>query len=633
MFNISGRIFSISVAVLVGTSSLFAQGSFILGIDDATKRGSVAYSVGPFSGVTISESEPNSDFGTADTMAVGDDFAGEIRTFSDVDYVAFTVAAGDSIQAETVDTGGIVNTELYLYDTDGITQLDYDDNDGSGYFSLISYTFGGAGTYYLAVHPGGSFTGTYSLEVRTTTYDALSPAWRYIRQVTEAVAPGVTRAGADGSVAVLGAADSTAKSDDAGAAYHFCVPLAAANCSLSGTVTFHDTAAAMQTFFNDLGTGAVNPSIIVFPGSFTSNDLDAAESAVLVTNATAIGAYLSSGGGLIAHGESSSSTVGCYDWLPSVFSGAAVTQHAFASFSLTNEGQFLLPAMDDNFYITGGGYFTGHGLDVYMTGGFDITTGPWSGVTVAEIEANDDYTTANSMAIGDDATGSIDAAGTDEDYLSFTAGAGDFTRLETVPVGGVDTTLTLYDIDGTTVLEFDDDGALPTGMSKIDYTLPAAGTYYVAVGSFFVYTGAWSLQTRTLSRGPDHEAIIGSLPSAWNWLGNDLAGVAGEPLAIPTGTLQAGSPCTLSLTDAAPNSTAFLVVGFSTIYANIKGGVLVPAAHAVIPLPTNASGELSFGTNLGAPPSGANFYIQYWILDAAGPCGFSASNAFSGTIP
>ena len=104
-----------------------------------------------------------------------------------------------------------------------------------------------------------------------------------------------------------------------------------------------------------------------------------------------------------------------------------------------------------------------------------------------------------------------------------------------------------------------------------------------------------SKQSRPTTQGPAHEVIVGSLPSAWDWLGNDLVGVNGKPLAIPTGTLQAGAPWTLSLTRAAPGSTAFLVVGLATVYSNMKGGVLVPRNDVVIPLPTNASGELSFG--------------------------------------
>ena len=624
-----------SALVTTVTSSLCAQGSFILGVDDWTFWGGVVNVDGPWSGVTVTEVEPNDDHLSANMLAVGDDFSGVIAVGgTERDYAAFTVAANDSIVAELVDIGGMWDSKLWLYDTDGVTRLAFNDDGGHLYLSKISYTFSTAGTYYLAVGPyDSSNDGAYSMQLRTTGHFGAAGSWVYIRKALEAVAPGVTRVGADGSVAVLGSSDSTVTFGDAGAAYHFCVPLAAVDTPLSGTVTFHDTAAAMAAFFSDLAAGSLNPSIIVLAGSAADNDMDAVEAAELANNAAAIGAYLASGGGLISHGDSySDAATSCYGWLPQVFPGAAVEQR-FTSPALTNEGGFRLPAIDDaDGYYSAEGCFTGHGLDVYWKSPGDAVLGPWSGVTVSELEVNDDYSTANPLVIGDDAAGSITAGGADEDTFAFALGEGDFISLRTVHVSGVDTTLSLYDTDGTTLIEFDDDGA-GYPYSLIEFIAPAGGMYYVAVGSYGTYTGAYSMETRTATPHPGDDVIVGSLPSPWSWLGNALSGAGGEPLAVPTGTLQAGSYLTLSLTRAAPTTTAFLIVGLQAVNAPVKGGVLVPANDAIVPLATGAVGELFFGGILGAPPSGASFYVQYWIVDAAGPAGYSASNAFSGTIP
>jgi hypothetical protein len=68
--------------------------------------------------------------------------------------------------------------------------------------------------------------------------------WLYIQKSLENLGPAVTRPGNDRSVAVMGATDSTATAANAGAAYHYAVPAAAANtASLSGVVTFHEGAA------------------------------------------------------------------------------------------------------------------------------------------------------------------------------------------------------------------------------------------------------------------------------------------------------------------------------------------------------------------------------------------------------
>jgi len=136
----------------------------------------------------------------------------------------------------------------------------------------------------------------------------LSNGWLYIQKALENLAPSVTLADNDGSVAVLGSTDSTAFSNNAGAAYHFAVPNAASATSfntLSGIVTFHNGATAINQFFTNLGNGAVKPAIIVTVGEGAQNDLDESiegEGTALTNNALAIANFVNSGGGLLSHG-------------------------------------------------------------------------------------------------------------------------------------------------------------------------------------------------------------------------------------------------------------------------------------------------------------------------------------------
>jgi hypothetical protein len=86
---------------------------------------------------------------------------------------------------------------------------------------------------------GDDLTDHGSVDLSTST-PILEDGWIYIARSLENIALQVTRAGNDGSVAVLGSEDSVADHNNAGAAYHFAVPEAGANtASLSGTVTFH----------------------------------------------------------------------------------------------------------------------------------------------------------------------------------------------------------------------------------------------------------------------------------------------------------------------------------------------------------------------------------------------------------
>jgi len=118
-------------------------------------------------------------------------------------------------------------------------------------------------------------------------------------------------------------------------------------------------------------------------------------------------------------------------------------------------------------------------------------------------------------------------------------------------------------------------------------------------------------------------------------LGQGLAGTHGVPSLIGTGTLISPAPVTLALSGALENSSAALVIGLAALGAPFKGGTMVPRPDVLVTgLPTDGSG----GFVVGAPwppglPAGFSTWYQLWIIDAAGPLGFSASNALRATTP
>ena len=612
------------------TAGEWDQGPVILGMDGWVGSGSVAIGTGPFSGVTVPESEPNNIFSEADPVGSSDDFTGNISSGAEEDYVSFYAEAGQGMVLETISGGGTLSdTTLTLYDMSGVSELEYDDDGGVGLYSRIDFFFPAAGTYYLAVESYGSGTGTYKLSLRPMGDPQPIGGWLYIWKALDAIAAKVYRPN-DGSVVVLGSSDSTATSNDAGAAYHHVVAAAAPNNpALSGVVSFYTGSASIGGFFSELALGNVSPAVIALPGSGTNNSLDSGEGLMLRNNADKIADFIATGGGLIAHGDESNGTV-AYGWLPYVFPGTTTGSSSVGA-QLSDEGRFYLPALQQADISTAAdGFFAGHNMSVYAYAVGVSVPGPGTGITISEQEPNDTSAQADQMEIGDDYTGDIQNAGNDQDRVAFAVAAYQTIIAETVQAGLSDTTLTLYDRNGTTQLAYDDDGAAASLMSRIEYTFITAGTYYMAVDSYSTNMGVFLMTLREELPPANLDVVIGTLPGAWLWRGNALAGSGAAPYLSGSGDLTPDSPFSLDLTRARANSPAFLILGFWEQALPFKGGVMVPNSLMVLPLATNGSGALSIsGTLSPSTPADATLFAQYWIQDSAGPEGFTASNGVS----
>ena len=122
----------------------------------------------------------------------------------------------------------------------------------------------------------------------------------------------------------------------------------------------------------------------------------------------------------------------------------------------------------------------------------------------------------------------------------------------------------------------------------------------------------------------------------WTDLGSGLAGLTGVPALAGTGTLEAGSPGALTLTNAQPAALTNLFVSFASTPAPFKGGVLMPVPSALmLALFTNGVGSipLAWAAWPAGVPSGSSLYFQYGIADPAAPAGVALSNALQAVTP
>lgn len=183
---------------------------------------------------------------------------------------------------------------------------------------------------------------------------------------------------------------------------------------------------------------------------------------------------------------------------------------------------------------------------------------------------------------------------------------------------------------------------------------------YLAAGTLFAMaickinsdgTSAWT-QTASggsasgfaLSQNDDSLFVVGGLATArfvdaaegpWHDLGRGLAGANGIPLFYGAGSMVAGQPLALTITDAAPNAIAALVLGASEIDLPAFGGTWIPSPDVVITgLVTDANGDWQLATTMPAGlPAGVDITFQAWIADVGAPANFAATNGVRATTP
>ncbi len=141
------------------------------------------------------------------------------------------------------------------------------------------------------------------------------------------------------------------------------------------------------------------------------------------------------------------------------------------------------------------------------TGDSGVISGGWS-LELASSRSDDHGNSADSatsVAAPSVTSGVLEVEG-DVDYFAFTAEAG-AEFVFSVALGSLeDSTLTLYDTDGSTSLLYDDDGG-DGRASRIEWTAPSSGVYYLAVRGFGdTHAGGYILdvEAEAVVGGDDH---------------------------------------------------------------------------------------------------------------------------------
>ena len=125
-------------------------------------------------GVPVGDDHGN-NAATATFVGVPSVTTGNIEPNTDPDWFRFNASAGTNYVFETfLDT--LFDSTLRLIDSDGVTEIDGNDDGGAGNASRLGWTApdGGSGPYYVVVSSYiGSipYTGTYSLQITAGSQD------------------------------------------------------------------------------------------------------------------------------------------------------------------------------------------------------------------------------------------------------------------------------------------------------------------------------------------------------------------------------------------------------------------------------------------------------------------------------
>jgi hypothetical protein len=154
---------------------------------------------------------------------------------------------------------------------------------------------------------------------------------------------------------------------------------------------------------------------------------------------------------------------------------------------------------------------------------------------------------------------------------------------------------------------------------------------YAPYDKFFTsahYRGAFAPGCNWLAGWTACEAFGFTPVEDWGDLGLSLTGVTGDPVLAGSGTAADSSTVDLLLTNAAPDTTAFLIIGVSQLNLPFAKGTLVPNVDLIYALPTDDNGELDVSDDWPSGiPAGTLAWFQYLILDPAAPKKISFSNA------
>ena len=491
---------------------------------------------GTYSLTTSSRKDDHGEGAVAATIApIGGTLSGELEAIGDDDWFAFTAQAGSTYRI-TAEPGTLADSYLGLLDLDGTTRLRADDDGGEGQSSRIEWVAPASGTYYVNVRsPGSNLLGTYTLAISAEGDDhgdTSGAATVLPLQGTSLAADGT----AVGNLEVRGDSDWFALSAQTGWVYR----LTASHVDLTESrLTVYDTDAITRLRVDD-GVGEASSIEWVAPNSGTYF-LTVGAPRGDVTGTYSIAVSAESGG----YGERISGALP--DEHGNGFSVAtSVPLSTDAASTVTFDGDLELDDDEDwfSFPAKAGWVYriaadlvslADSSLRLYDTSGesritFDEHRGPSRIEWVAPADGTylvgmrslvsteagtytltitgepDDHgnlpTDSTAVPLGTGAANTVAMTGdlevpNDRDWFSFPAQVGWTYRITADLVSLADSSISLYETDGTTRITFNE----RRGPSRIEWIAPADGTYFVNMRSMVsTMAGTYAL---TITGEPD----------------------------------------------------------------------------------------------------------------------------------
>ncbi|MFT7464097.1 MAG: hypothetical protein ACI9EF_002446 [Pseudohongiellaceae bacterium] len=136
-------------------------------------------------------------------------------------------------------------------------------------------------------------------------------------------------------------------------------------------------------------------------------------------------------------------------------------------------------------------------------------------------------------------------------------------------------------------------------------------------------------------QGNQVKGSSGVVDGAWANFGMALAGTKGVPALLGEGTLVAGAPITLDLTNTEENAPAALFISTMNQPVPFKCGQLQAFPWILlVDLVTDVQGELHLASMWPAGiPADTEFWFQFAVADPGAPCDVAISNVMRGTTP
>ncbi|MDY7076739.1 MAG: pre-peptidase C-terminal domain-containing protein [Chloroflexota bacterium] len=430
--------------------------------------------------------EPNNSYATATTITYGGTESGYICPGGDLDYFAFTGNAGDTIIADVnADIyGSWLDSVLVLLASDGVTELaSNDDAEPGSLDSLLGYTLPGDGTYYLKVrdynHPSyGNSDYYYDLSL---SVDNSAPTGAFLAPTTS------TYISSTGHISII------AETSDVGSGVRNVTFLwHSGDWSDPDWEVLGDDWDGSDGWAIDWNVGSLpdqrDAALYAWAFDWAGNWVGMECWDLTLDReppTTEMGVYAPYGGAnfldfwLDWYGDDPTAGVASYDiqyrdgltgtWMDLVTDTADTYAHLVGADGHTY--YFRSRARD---WAGNAGEYPGTAQISYTVQVCPVDMDAW------EI----DDTVAESNPISTDGTAqthNFDIPG-DQDWVEFDAVEGQQYTFQTENVGGyADTVLHVYDTDGSTLLDFNDDFEGLGWASRVDWTAPADGTYYVMV--------------------------------------------------------------------------------------------------------------------------------------------------------